>query len=302
MKSFKSTDWNSYHAKYLCEFTGKKDPISGVIYLARKSAQKVIDIKKNPPYLPEDFIRVYEKIEVRDEKNLKCDARLVPTNDGYIIEIREDIKRTNRGRYNFCFYHEIAHTFFIECESMFLNRKKTKFKQCKVDIMTEIKEEELLCDIAAAEFLMPEEQFRRDANDYKPNFESLKKISNLYVTSYSAIVKRLEFLKAWDCLFVKTTPFDYSNLEKGYNVSWNHHIDYTLRGKIQLKELVDCLRNTLQCLQNKADLGIIQTFKEGIHTSRVVSVPWKNLEIRIESEKFSNNDSQYVLSMLTLND
>ncbi|HEY0460582.1 MAG TPA: hypothetical protein VGC97_15705, partial [Pyrinomonadaceae bacterium] len=85
-----------------------KTPIEAVIFHAEMLLME--SGMTEPPFSPMIYAPLRSVKEVF-YKELKIDGRLIPYEDGFIIELRKD---RPKERINFTFAHEIAHTFFYE--------------------------------------------------------------------------------------------------------------------------------------------------------------------------------------------
>ncbi len=123
-------------------------------------------------------------IDVRDEPIGSSDAQLTPTPTGFVISVSPYM---NSQRRNFSIAHEIAHTFF--------NPKVKSFRGGAVSVARsrnrpEYRAEEALCDIAAAEMLMPEGLFLSAAAQELPSIPAMQHLATLFDTSLEATALR----------------------------------------------------------------------------------------------------------------
>jgi len=127
-------------------FAGKSDPINFITGKAREVVLKAIQAGwQGPPFDPLKLADVLEISTIPREDVL--DARILSTSSQRPqIEFNPN---QPRGRMRFSIAHEIAHTLFPDCVENIRNR----------GLATEAREDnwqlELLCNIAAAEFIMP---------------------------------------------------------------------------------------------------------------------------------------------------
>src|SRR5437867_11139604 len=123
----------------------EKTPIEAVTVLARDLVYKAIeDGWEGPPFDP-FWLASYCKIPVTPRHDIP-DARLIPeVSGGHRIEFNPN---QPRARVRFSLAHEIGHTLFPDCDSMIRNRVPWTSRSDAWQL-------ELLCNIAAAEILMP---------------------------------------------------------------------------------------------------------------------------------------------------
>ena len=127
-------------------FAGDKDPVQTVIQKAREVIVKALDAGwTGPPFNPLDLAK-YLNIPVVARDDVR-DARTVPVGKKDIrIEFSPN-QSLNRIRYSLA--HEIAHSLFPDCVEWVRNRSRSH-EQKGDDWQLEA-----LCNIGAAEFLMP---------------------------------------------------------------------------------------------------------------------------------------------------
>ena len=142
-------EWNGPTARLLEEIYGCKSPVSLFVSRARELV-KTSNMTK-PPFDPFRYARIL-KILVEEPADMVLDGTLRRGDDGaFIVYLKRDV---SRQRKNFTLAHEIAHTFFYDAQQTKIdkNRGSERFDP----------EEERLCDLAAAELLMPFAVFRSD--------------------------------------------------------------------------------------------------------------------------------------------
>jgi Zn-dependent peptidase ImmA (M78 family) len=149
-----------------------------------------------PPFLPHRFCEM-TSVKVRFVNLDGCDARLLPTRDGYIAEIQ---KLQAKTRQNFSICHEIAHTFF------FPENGETFWDSTACSDRAAYRLEERVCNFAAAELLMPAQSLADTTSRHRPSVEALSEIASLYGASFHATVFRIINLNLWPCTYVRIRP------------------------------------------------------------------------------------------------
>jgi len=91
-------------------------------------------------------------------------------------------------RTRFTLAHEICHSFFYELVP------EIKFSEHRMD-----DQEERLCNIGAAELLMPAEDIRRDADGRSVSLSTLSSLAAQYAASLDGMITRLCTLRLWAC-------------------------------------------------------------------------------------------------------
>ena len=117
---------------------------------------------------------------------------------GYKVTLKQAQPET---RERFTLAHELIHTFFLD-----LDLDRPGISEDTVGLFQEQMEEENLCDIGAAEILMPEAVFKAKAGS-RANFENLESTAQEFQVSWSATLRRLNDLGLWCAALVKWDPF-----------------------------------------------------------------------------------------------
>lgn len=162
-----------------------KDPVDAITRHAR--ALVLESGLSKPPFRPASFAHL-RKVTAIVQRDMKVEGRLLPCEGGFVIELRRD---RPHERKNFTCAHELAHTFFYEAVPT------VKYRSVSSPATHHDPEEEMLCNIAAAEMLMPQPVFSKIAADYQESPQSLVGIARLFETSVTATVIRLHRLRAW---------------------------------------------------------------------------------------------------------
>jgi O-acetyl-ADP-ribose deacetylase (regulator of RNase III) len=124
---------------------GQSDPVQTITERARACAIKAIQEGwAGPPYDPLALAK-HMNIAVVAREDIP-EARTVPARAGYLIEFNPNRPRS-RVKYSIC--HELAHTLFPDCHERIRNRITHR------DMKGDEWQLETLCNIAAAELLMP---------------------------------------------------------------------------------------------------------------------------------------------------
>jgi Zn-dependent peptidase ImmA (M78 family) len=111
--------------------------------------------------------------------------------DGTSTIIVKELERLERQRFSTC--HEVAHLVL----GLSSNHKETpSWSYAKRD------ENEIWCDVFAAELLMPVERFSADVNKAAPSFELIEQLRAKYKTSFSATASRVAAVSEYPCAFV----------------------------------------------------------------------------------------------------
>lgn len=118
-------------------------------------------------------------IEV-DPSELVIDGRIVPLENGrYRIEYNPF---QSEARINFSIAHEIGHTFFPDCRNLIRNREQRPEKDSW--------ELEFLCNVAAAEILLPYALFSSDASQVSMTMDGMLELATKYKASLESVLLR----------------------------------------------------------------------------------------------------------------
>jgi Zn-dependent peptidase ImmA (M78 family)/O-acetyl-ADP-ribose deacetylase (regulator of RNase III) len=145
-----------------------------------------------------------------------ADARLVPLGNGRLqIEFNPN---QPRARIRFSIAHELAHTFFDDCYEVIRNRKpREHFDPNEWEL-------EMLCNIGAAELLMPIASFPQLRNEAL-EIDSLMQLKDKFEVSPEALLRRITHITTRPCLM-----FAASHIEHG-ELSGRYHLDYAVRSR-----------------------------------------------------------------------
>jgi Zn-dependent peptidase ImmA (M78 family) len=187
----------------------KIDPVRAV----RLRANNLISGLDGPPFeLDCDAIRAAANIgEIRRTPQLSALGRIFWNEANYVIELKNT---SSPGQLAFTLGHEIGHTFFMKPgEERAPRRSDSVTESFAVD-----KREEYLCDVAAAEMLMPAGALITGVGSYSssessgpansflnrvsrcgPSARSVLALANEFGTSLTATARRFAEMGLWSC-------------------------------------------------------------------------------------------------------
>jgi hypothetical protein len=181
-----SLTWAGPTAAALRQIYGTQSPIT--LFLS-----KVNDVHSRvrivgPPFDPYAYAAALN-IRVKEEDHMAMDGLLRHREgEGFEITLRKD---QPSARKNFTLAHEIAHTFFYSDLLELDDKSKPTLGYDK--------EGEFLCDLAAAELLMPTNRFKKDleskARDGKITPSTVLELRALYNVSLQAVCTRIARLR-----------------------------------------------------------------------------------------------------------
>ena len=127
-------------------------------------------------------------VSVATVSDLGCEGALEPLGNSYATGFKMMLNHnTNPGRRHFSSAHEICHTFFYELVP------EVKFAPHEED-----QEEERLCNLGAAELLMPSSRVERSLSDNALCLDTLKQLSSEYSVTPTSMFLRLRSLGLWN--------------------------------------------------------------------------------------------------------
>lgn len=129
-------------------------------------------------------LAVLRGVSAISEKPLRCDGIISVNSSGsYLIQVNQDHPESRK---RFTIAHEIGHTFFFDVDSEIRQR----VRDTNLDRISSSDSEELLCNYAGAEILMPHLQFRSLVRAGGPGSESLIRMARHFNVSIQACSKR----------------------------------------------------------------------------------------------------------------
>lgn len=204
--TLKPDRWTNASVKRLA---GENDPVETITKKARGIVLAAMDHGwSGPPFDPltlSDYLklRVIPRGDVRD-------ARTVPVGDGFCIEYNPT---RPRGRVRYSIAHEIAHTLFPDCSDQIRNRA------ARHEIKNDEWQLEALCNIAAAEFLMPMGSLcRLTAADL--GIDKLMALRQQYDVSTEAILIRAVHAASGPCAVFSASRVETTVGENEYRLDY----------------------------------------------------------------------------------
>lgn len=161
-------------------FAAGSDPVEAIVTKVRELVFRAFESGwSGPPYDP-FVLAVLLGIEVSPSKDV-IDAQTL-TGSGRKLRIEFNPDRPP-ARINYSVAHELGHSLFPDCAE--LVRQRLKHSGATPDEW----QLEMLCNIAAAEILMPVGTLRRD--DLEPSIDRLLELRKQYAVSSEAILLRI---------------------------------------------------------------------------------------------------------------
>ena len=155
-----------------------------VAELRRKAVDRGLEGAISPPYDPVALAQMLGVDEVR-RKSLTCDGRIVRNGDRLVIEIDEQSSRSRRARFTLA--HEVGH--------LILWQSAGAVRAVHARTNGVPSEVERLCDMLAAEVLVPEDDLRRllkGRTGRPPAARAVWQVAEKFKTSLRFAVTRLQ--------------------------------------------------------------------------------------------------------------
>lgn len=205
----KARKWNDPSVKLFAEGA---DPVQRMISLARNLALQALETTSDSSAIDPFALAELKHIAVIANETI-ADARLVPlSGDRCRIEFNP---HQPKSRTRFSIAHELAHTFFADWRDSIRNREsRGNFTRHEWEL-------EMLCNIGAAELLMPITSFpelRREALDIR----HLMMLKDRLEVSAEALLARVARLTDEPCVM-----FAASRVEQG-DYAGRYKIDYAI--------------------------------------------------------------------------
>jgi Zn-dependent peptidase ImmA (M78 family) len=191
-------------------FAAGSDPIESMIQRAKREVQRAMQRGwKGPPFDPFELadhmgIALSPRIDIIDARVLPVGAK------SFKVEYNPE---RPRGRMRFSVAHEIAHTLFPDCRETSRNRLQL------ADSAVDNWQLELLCNIAAAEFLMPVGSGLDPKNPV--TVDNLLLLQQQFDVSTEAIAIRVAKITQAPCTIFTASKINGNDEGEGYSVEYS---------------------------------------------------------------------------------
>ena len=192
-----------------------EDATSFVIQRARELVNELVKQRgqEEPPFLAEELaplqgIKEIVKTDLKTDLG-EIDALLIRHQDGYIIKVNAN---QHPVRQNFSCAHEIGHTFLHELNRP-LSLDDDEFRMASANIVDKAKER--LCQIAAAELLMPGAVFKKYLAGFGVSVNSIERLANTFRVSIPSTAIRIAEVSMEPCIAFLWKPWQKTR-SKGF--------------------------------------------------------------------------------------
>ena len=186
------------------------DPIASIQYKVKEAILEAAERGwTGPPYDPFQLADLRD-IGVRPNDEV-FDARTVPVgSDGFRIEFNPN---RPHGRMRYSIAHEIAHTLFPDCSESVRNRLQPSwFREDEWQL-------ELLCNVGAAEILMPTRYGSIENEDVGIN--NLVRLRKQFDVSMEALLLRVAKLTNIPCAVFAAARLESGERSSGYRIDYS---------------------------------------------------------------------------------
>ncbi|MFC7049590.1 ImmA/IrrE family metallo-endopeptidase [Emcibacter nanhaiensis] len=270
------------------KFAQDIDPVEKMEETAQSLVLDAVDMGwQGPPFDPLELAAL-RGIVVRPNASVP-DARIFQETSNYIIEYNPN---KSLGRVNFSIAHEIAHTFFDDWA------EKTRYRT-KQSIDEKNWQLEMLCNIGAAEILMPIGSISDNFDTPKPIEEVMKLRQRFQVSTEAMLIRMAKVAKFPAISFavskVKTDKGSEYRLDYAIpSSSWPH-------GKVEGLKIKDS-RCFDECVAIGTTSNAIEIWSDDLPELKVEAVglpPYPGTsEIRIAGFAYPNNDGKTLSSKI----
>jgi uncharacterized protein DUF955 len=271
------------------ELPGGAAPSRKLIDAVKLHAVELIRGLKGPPFdLESELVQRTAAIgAIRPSRDISADGRIFWDPSGYVIQLKSTLDPSRRA---FTLGHEIAHTFFFNCD-----RGVSQRTDPTTETFSEQKPEEYLCDVAAAEMLMPaaalidprrfstpetmarpENSFLRRVISYRPSAKSLVALAREFRTSLSATAWRFVQMGMWSCHvgFWNSGGDKHPSFVSGY-ASRSLNLRISRGYEAHERSIVSCAARERHVVQGWSDIGLLSVAGEPQGKAFVQALPMR---------------------------
>ena len=237
-----------------------------------------------PPFLPKEYSHLVNIKEILQTELGETSGLLLKFHDGYVVKV-------NRSHYlvrqRFSCAHEIGHILFDELQLDNYVRK-IEYRTYNPSKTNELrsKARENLCDIAAAELLMPETIFRKYIDTFGLSITSIEHLAKVFMVSSQATARRIAEVSNEPCIMILWQPWPKNNPtmlipSSGNRASNNSKI-------LALFRTVKATSAMFNAYRNDAPVKTWKLFKDGMLQRR----------LPIEAKGFGSGNYRFVISFV----
>ena len=271
---------------------GMEQATSLIIERARQLVNQLVEDRGHdkPPFLPEEFARLLGIKEIVKANLGETSAVLLRFHDGYVIKVNQN---HNLARQNFSCAHEIGHNLLrelkIELDTEYIEYRTFNSQGCAE---ARAKARERLCNVAAAELLMPEMVFNKYLSDFGVSVHSIERLASIFKVSIHTAAWRIAEISIEPCIALRWQPW-LRTKSKGLRVAQRMGPGRESRGKANYMPLHTYVRPPSTLHKAYQDDSPIKSFKLFKVDNAVKRLP-------VESKGFGRGETRYVISLAFL--
>ena len=187
--------------------------------LIRGDVERLLEVAevKRPPVPLEKIAKVRGIDRIIQSDLGSLDGCLIPTWEKSVIRVN---KSQSLARQNFTIAHEIGHTFFHR------HKQEVSLRTDSLSAETDIPRntEESLCNIIAAELLMPTKFFQTEMEHHPLSLLSISSLSRRFETSMQATALRLVAMATRPCILIHWQESDRTGSSSWkLRAKWSSH-------------------------------------------------------------------------------
>lgn len=253
-----------------------EDTTSFIIRRAMELVNELVKYRgqEEPPFLAEELAHL-QGIKVTKEDLGEVGAFLIRSPDGYTIKVNANHHPVKQ---NYSCAHEIGHTFLHELDRLpnFNDLDDNEFKMSNSNVVGKAKER--LCQIAAAEILMPELVFKRYLAEFGVTVNSIRRLAQIFKVSFPAAAIRITEVNLEPCIAIIWKPWQKTK-SKGF------------QGRFMQKPIY--IRNPSSLLKAYECDNDVKSFKS-------LDINGIKKRCLMESKGFGQGKTRYIISLVFL--
>ena len=203
------------------DFAGNRDPIEAIEEVAQQTVFEAVEKGwEGPPFDPFELAHI-RGIEVIPRNELR-EARTVPVGGGRIVIEYNPARPRHRVRFSIA--HEVAHTLFADVG------ERARYRHNLAEGDADSWQLEMLCNVAAAELLMPTETLA-GLRDKPQQIEDILALRSTFGVSVEALLRRATKLATYPVAMFAAARTDPDASESDFRIdytvpslAWDPHI------------------------------------------------------------------------------
>ncbi len=184
--------WTSASVRSLLAKSDTSDPVEA---MRARAAALIAQCEFERPPINHEMVASFRGIEAVQPIEMKQAGLLVPIGPGQFHVFVN--ARDSKGRQRFSCDHEVSHTFFPNYGENPIEKTDMYIGEYQEDA-----EEEYLCDVGAAELLMPRRFFHPALRDMGCSIEVISELARVYEASQEAVAVQMVQAAVHECALI----------------------------------------------------------------------------------------------------